>query len=147
MAKLESTSWALFRDLRCVERDYILSNVRAVNCRNTYTVQKATGRHKNSSLATPKLLWSILSSVEVRPVSNSVKHTQHQRVGAKLSRAGGPSSRGAATELPPHPCMGGLPAQCLPIALPTIPLLTTPQVGSARSGGGGDMVSQACHTH
>lgn len=91
---------------------------RAVNCINTHMLLKATGRHKNSSLAAPKLLRSILSSVEVRAESNSVKHTEHQRMGAQLSGAAGPSSRGGATKFP-----------LIPHGRATSP----PQVGSARS--------------
>lgn len=73
---LRASHWALLRDSRCAEREYILNNVRAkLWIVEIHTLLKATGRHKNSSLDEPKLLQSILSSVGVRPVSNSVKHS------------------------------------------------------------------------
>lgn len=82
-----------------------------------HTLLKTTGRHKNSSLAMPKLLRSILSSVEVRPLSTSVKHTQHQ-CGCKAQQSWRSFLQRSSHQDPPHPCMGGLPAQCLPIAPP-----------------------------
>lgn len=60
---------ALLRDSRCIEREYILNNLKAkMWIVEIHVLLKATGRRKNSGLAMPKLLQSILSSVEVPPV-------------------------------------------------------------------------------
>lgn len=88
---------------------------KAVDCRNTHMSLKAMGRHKNSSLVMPKLLQSILSSEEIRPVSNLVKHTASES-GCKAQQSWRSLLHRSSHQAPPHPSTGGPPAQCLPIA-------------------------------
>lgn len=143
-AKLESIHWALLRDSRCAERQYILNNVRAkLWTVEMHTLLKATGRHKNSSLDKPKLLQSILSTVGVRAVSDSVEHTASEN-GCKAQQSRRSFLQRSSHQAPPDPCMGAPAAHCLPIA----PLLShcSPHLRGTVPDLGGDVVSQACHT-